>query len=56
MSSQTSAAPSTELPKAYEPASVEPQVYQTWLDEKAFVADPTQPGESGNGPEATRSF
>ncbi len=37
---------STELPKTYEPASVEATAYQTWLDAKAFHADPADPGES----------
>jgi valyl-tRNA synthetase len=48
MSTQTptTGAASTELPKAYDPAAVEPLVYQTWMDEKAFVADPAAPGES----------
>ena len=36
---------SSELPKTYEPASVEATAYQTWLDAKAFHADPADPGE-----------
>src|SRR5438270_5664779 len=35
----------TELPKTYDPATVEAAAYQTWLDEKCFAADPAAPGE-----------
>ena len=38
-------APATELPKSYDPASIEPVIYQAWLDEKCFHAEPTDPGE-----------
>jgi valyl-tRNA synthetase len=34
-----------DLSKAYEPASVEPHVYRTWLDEQKFTANPNSPGE-----------
>ncbi|HEY1686860.1 MAG TPA: valine--tRNA ligase, partial [Tepidisphaeraceae bacterium] len=36
---------STELSKPYEPATVEPLVYKTWLDEQKFVANPNSPGD-----------
>src|SRR5881394_1568847 len=29
-----------EIPKAYEPQAVEEKWYQSWLDQKCFVADP----------------
>jgi valyl-tRNA synthetase len=32
-----------EIPKAYEPQSVEAKWYQYWLDQKCFVADPNSP-------------
>ncbi|HEV7302219.1 MAG TPA: valine--tRNA ligase [Tepidisphaeraceae bacterium] len=35
----------TELPKTYDPTTVEAAAYQTWLDEKCFHADPTDAGE-----------
>jgi valyl-tRNA synthetase len=35
---------STELAKTYDPAAVEPQAYQTWIEEKAFHAEPSDPG------------
>src|SRR5258706_2036026 len=35
----------TDLPKNYDPASVEAKAYQTWLDEKCFAADPSAPGD-----------
>src|SRR5438309_2649000 len=35
----------TELAKTYDPAEVEKLAYQTWLDEKAFHAEPTDPGD-----------
>ncbi|HEX8524471.1 MAG TPA: valine--tRNA ligase [Tepidisphaeraceae bacterium] len=35
---------SSELPKAYDPASVEPAADQVWLDEKLFHAEPSNPG------------
>jgi valyl-tRNA synthetase len=31
---------SSELPKQYEPASIEQQIFQQWLDAKAFAAVP----------------
>jgi len=34
-----------ELPKAYDPAAVEPAAYAMWLDEKCFHPDPTDAGE-----------
>ncbi len=34
-----------ELPKTYEPASVESEAYQIWLDEKCFQADPARSGD-----------
>src|SRR6187431_3533103 len=36
---------STELPKAYNPAAVEPEAYRTWMTERDFHAEPTDPGE-----------
>ncbi len=33
----------SEIPKAYEPRSVEDKWYQFWLDEKFFVANPKSP-------------
>src|SRR5438034_157501 len=36
---------STELPKAYDPASVETAVDQVWIYENLFHAEPTDPGE-----------
>ena len=36
---------SIELPKAYEPAAVEKKAYDTWLERKAFSADPNATGE-----------
>src|SRR5438132_13338016 len=35
---------STELPKAYDPASVETAVDQVWIDENLFHAEPSDPG------------
>src|SRR5207244_5076863 len=32
-----------EIPKAYEPNSVESKWYQFWLDQKFFIADPKSP-------------
>jgi valyl-tRNA synthetase len=32
----------SEIPKAYEPQSVESKWYQYWLDQKLFVADPSR--------------
>ena len=32
----------SEIPKAYEPQSVEEKWYQFWLDQKCFVADPAR--------------
>src|SRR5688572_13190356 len=36
---------STELPKAYDPKTVEPQANRVWTDEKLFHAEPTDPGD-----------
>ncbi len=36
---------STELPKNYDPSAIEAGVYQTWLTEKCFAADPAAAGE-----------
>src|SRR5918993_908176 len=36
---------STELPKAYDPKTVEPEANRVWTDEKLFHAEPTDPGE-----------
>jgi valyl-tRNA synthetase len=33
----------SEIPKAYEPQSVEEKWYQFWLDQNCFVADPASP-------------
>src|SRR5437016_5754959 len=33
----------SEIPKAYEPGSVEEKWYQFWLDQKFFLADPKSP-------------
>ena len=35
---------STDLPKTYDPASVELQAYDVWIEERAFAADPSAPG------------
>src|SRR5437773_7506607 len=35
----------TEIPKAYEPQSVESKWYQFWLDRKCFIADPARVSE-----------
>jgi valyl-tRNA synthetase len=35
----------TDLPKAYDPAAVEPEANRVWTDEKLFHAEPTDPGE-----------
>src|SRR5437899_2641339 len=32
----------SEIPKAYQPQSVESKWYQSWLDHKCFVADPAR--------------
>ncbi len=32
----------SEIPKAYEPQSVESKWYQFWLDQQCFVADPAR--------------
>src|SRR5437016_2661530 len=34
----------TDLPKTYDPASVEPGAYNIWIDENLFHAEPTNPG------------
>ncbi|HVT87970.1 MAG TPA: valine--tRNA ligase, partial [Tepidisphaeraceae bacterium] len=36
---------STDLPKTYDPAVIEPQAYDVWIKERAFHADPTAPGK-----------
>jgi len=36
---------STELPKTYDPASVEREVREVWQKENCFAADPARPGE-----------
>ena len=36
---------SSELPKTYEPSAVETKAYETWLQRRAFAADPAKPGE-----------
>src|SRR5438552_6213943 len=36
----------SEIPKAYEPQSVESRWYQYWLDRKCFVADPVRVSET----------
>src|SRR5438270_12455815 len=35
----------TELAKTYEPAAVEAEAYRVWMEEGAFVADPSRAGE-----------
>src|SRR5215212_7570937 len=35
----------TDLPKTYDPSTIEPRIYQAWLDEGAFKADPADPGK-----------
>src|SRR5215213_9698132 len=35
----------TDLPKTYDPATVEPEANRVWTDEKLFHAEPTDPGE-----------
>src|SRR5712671_4152352 len=35
----------SEIPKAYEPQSVESKWYQFWLDQECFVADPARVSE-----------
>src|SRR5688500_2629735 len=36
---------STDLPKAYTPAAIESEAYRVWTAERAFHAEPTDPGE-----------
>src|SRR5438270_8517284 len=36
---------STDLPKAYDPKSVESEANRVWTDEKLFHAEPSNPGE-----------
>src|SRR5436190_10148642 len=44
--SQPAAAPApTELPKTYDPSAVEAEAYRVWTEERAFHAEPTDPGE-----------
>jgi valyl-tRNA synthetase len=35
----------SDLPKTYDPSSVESEAYRVWLDEKCFHPDPAAPGE-----------
>src|SRR5688500_20326608 len=35
----------TDLPKTYDPATVEPEANRVWTDEKLFHAEPTDPGD-----------
>src|SRR5689334_10503729 len=35
---------SADLPKAYDPSTVEPAADKAWLDENLFHAEPTDPG------------
>ena len=35
----------TELPKTYDPATIEPQANRAWMEEKLFHAEPSDPGE-----------
>ncbi|HEV8378233.1 MAG TPA: valine--tRNA ligase [Tepidisphaeraceae bacterium] len=35
----------TDLPKTYDPSSIEPTIYRLWLDNDSFRADPKAPGE-----------
>ena len=34
---------SSDLAKTYDPASVEPEAYRVWLEEKCFHPDPAAP-------------
>src|SRR3954462_13229167 len=34
-----------ELPKTYDPSAVESEAYRVWLEERAFDAEPADPGE-----------
>ncbi|MGA2439405.1 MAG: valine--tRNA ligase [Tepidisphaeraceae bacterium] len=36
---------SGEIPKTYDPASIEAQANRVWLEERCFAADPASPGE-----------
>ena len=36
---------STELPKTYDPSAVESEAYRVWTEERAFHAEPTDPGD-----------
>src|SRR5215469_3029638 len=36
---------SSELPKSYDPAAIEPEANRVWIDEKLFQANPSAPGE-----------
>jgi valyl-tRNA synthetase len=36
---------SGEIPKTYDPASIETQANRVWLEERCFAADPASPGE-----------
>lgn len=35
---------SSELPKQYDPGSIEQQIFQQWLEDKAFAAFPPRNG------------
>ncbi len=35
----------TDLPKTYDPSSIEPAIYKLWLDANAFRANPADPGQ-----------
>ncbi len=41
---------SSELPKQYDPASIEQQIFQQWLDAKAFAAFPPETDEDAPSP------
>src|SRR3712207_1741861 len=36
---------STDLPKVYEPSAVESEAYRVWTEERAFHAEPSDPGQ-----------
>ena len=42
---KATSASADELPKAYDPAVVEPEANRVWTDERLFHAEPTDPGE-----------
>src|SRR5689334_15274567 len=41
----TAPAATAELPKTYDPSAVEAEAYRVWTGEKAFHAEPTDPGD-----------